>query len=80
MAAVSDAIILGCDVVNLSLGRGCGFTTERDASLNFINNAYNLAGKTGMILSIATGNDRIDSSINNFTKNPDNGIVGSPAS
>ena len=52
IAAVSDSIVLGADVVNMSLGSGAGFT---DAG--YFAPYYEAAEEAGLVLSVAAGND-----------------------
>ncbi|MDD4290813.1 MAG: leucine-rich repeat protein [Clostridia bacterium] len=81
VAALGDVLVLGCDVANLSLGSAAGFTAEDPNAAAFINEIYDLIAQTGLIMCCSTGNDNPqDQSLLNLTSNPDNGIVGSPAS
>lgn len=52
LAAISDSIVLGADVVNMSLGSGAGFT---DAG--YFAPYYEAAEEAGLVLSVAAGND-----------------------
>ena len=81
LAALEDALMLGADVVNMSLGSPAGFTHDADD----IDNIYNRVAQTGTVLSISAGNNYTAGDANawgtnlNLTSNPDNGVVGQPA-
>lgn len=80
MAALEDAMLLGADVVNMSLGSTAGFTTDGEE----MDALYNSVADTGVILSIAAGNEYTSAFMNNYgldqslTSNMDNATVGSP--
>lgn len=80
MAALEDAMILGADVVNMSLGSTAGFTTDGEE----MDALYNSVGESGVILSVAAGNEYTSAFMNSFgldqslTSNVDNATVGSP--
>lgn len=80
LAALEDAMILGADVVNMSLGSNSGFTTDED----FVNEVFNRVADTGTVLCISAGNAYTMGYNNawglnaNLTENPDNAVVGSP--
>ena len=83
MAALEDAVRLGADVINMSLGTDCGFSDSRD---RVINEAYQRVREAGISLICAAGN-QYDSALRNNTgtnmnpaSDPDTGVVGSPAS
>ena len=82
IAAVEDAMILGCDVANLSLGSSAGFTKS---SYDFVNEVYENLENSDIIVNISAGNDGTSSYQNmwgtdlNTTSNPDNAAVGSPS-
>ena len=82
IAALEDAMILGCDVANLSLGSSAGFTKS---SYDFVNTVYENLENSDIIVNISAGNDGTSSYQNmwgtdmNTTSNPDNAAVGSPA-
>ena len=81
LAALEDALILGADVVNMSLGSPAGFTTAADEIMAI----YNRVAETGTVLSVSAGNSYTAGYANawgtdmNLTSNPDNGVVGQPA-
>ncbi len=80
LAALEDAMILGADVVNMSLGSDAGFTTDE----KWINDVFNHVAETGTVLCISAGNASTSGQGNafgqdaNLTENPDNGILGIP--
>ncbi len=83
LAALEDCVILGVDVINMSLGSGCGFTREVDEER--VNVIYDKIHEQGisLIASAANsynatfGSDKNGS--NGLTSNPDSGTVGSPS-
>lgn len=80
LAALEDALLLGADVVNMSLGSPSGFTTDGEE----IDSIYNRVSSTGTILAISAGNAYTAGFGNtwglneNLTLNPDNATVSSP--
>lgn len=80
LAALEDALILGADVVNMSLGSSAGFTEDGEE----IDAIYRRVADTNTILSISAGNSATMGQGNtwgtdeNLTSNPDNAVVGSP--
>lgn len=83
LAALNDAVLLGVDAINMSLGSSCGFTREEDGSA--INAVYDSVEEAGICLVVAASNDYSSAygSTNgntNLASNPDSGTVGSPAS
>lgn len=85
LAALEDALMLGADVVNLSLGSPAGFTSgEYTEEGDFLDEFYASIASTGTILSISAGNNYNSAYANywgtdmNPTWHPDNGVVGSP--
>ncbi|MBR3703869.1 MAG: S8 family serine peptidase [Oscillospiraceae bacterium] len=58
MAAVEDAIVLGCDVVNLSLGAPYpGFNASYGAETSaFVNDIMATVAESGIVMSVAAGN------------------------
>ena len=81
IAAIEDCLVLGVDVINMSLGAQAGFSS--DSAL--INEVYGRILETDMLLAVAAGNANSAATGNalgtnlNFTKDPDNGLVNSPA-
>ncbi len=81
VAALEDALVLNCDVVNMSLGSSAGFTSTNP----YIDEVFGRVREQDMILAIAAGNEYTSGLMNswgnhlNTTSNPDNGTVSSPA-
>ena len=81
LAALEDSLILGADVINMSLGSPAGFTSD-GATLDAI---YGRVSETNTILAISAGNSATMGEGNlwgtnsNLTSNPDNSTVSSPA-
>ena len=81
LAALEDAVVLGVDAINMSLGSPAGFTEEGIPTLD---NTYSRIAETGINLLCAAGNEYSSSYGSNFgdlplVNNPDNGTVGSPS-
>ena len=61
MAAVEDAVVLGCDSVNLSLGAPYpGFVTAHEDTVEgsaFVNRIMNELSESGIVMCAAAGND-----------------------
>lgn len=84
LAAADDAVALGADVINMSLGSTCGFSTP-EGEEGVAEVLENIA-KSGVMLSISAGNEysaalgtRIGKG-HALTQNPDYGTVASPSS
>lgn len=81
VAALEDALILGADVVNMSLGGPAGFTSSAD----WVNEVYNKVAETNTYLAVAAGNSttfglgNLWGTDTNLASNPDNGIVSQPS-
>ncbi len=81
LAALEDALILGADVVNMSLGTNAGFSTSTDE----VNAIYNRVAETNTILSVSAGNSYTAGLGNawgtdmNLTSEPDNAVISEPA-
>ena len=81
VAALEDALILGVDVVNMSLGTNAGFSSNTD---EFINSIYASVAETNTILSVAAGNNYSAGLGNtwgtnlNQTMHPDNSVISEP--
>jgi subtilisin family serine protease len=81
LAALEDALILGADVINMSLGTPCGFTSDGD----YFDSIYSRVSTTGAILAISAGNSGVMGEGNawgteaNLTSNVDNSTMSSPA-
>ena len=82
VAALEDALILGADVVNMSLGSPAGFTSSAS---DFVNEIYARVADTGTVLAISAGNNYTAGFSNlwgtdlNLTENIDNAVIGEPA-
>lgn len=83
LAALEDCVVLGVDVINMSLGTSCGFTREVDKKN--VNRIYDSIRKAGISLITAASNDynatfgSDKNGSNGLTSNPDSGTVGSPS-
>ncbi len=85
LAALEDALLLGADVINMSLGSPAGFTSGASTELGDpLDPVYESVASTGTILSVSAGNNYTSGLLNNWgnnlntTANPDNGVVGAP--
>ncbi|MBQ7912890.1 MAG: leucine-rich repeat protein [Clostridia bacterium] len=85
IAALDDCVKLGVDVINMSLGTSCGFTTPNDEAWEGITlaNVYERIQDAGITLVCAASNDYSSGYGGvygtNLTSNPDSGTVGSPS-
>lgn len=87
VAALEDAIILGADAVNMSLGSPAGFDQSDESTEEFnqwCNEIYAKVEDCDMILAVAAGNSYsaaygspLGTNLD-LASNPDNGIVSSP--
>lgn len=86
LAALTDCVTLGVDVINMSLGASCGFSDEGDKEDGgfVIEEVYNSINAVGISLVVAASNDYSSgfggANGTNLASNPDSGTVGSPAS
>ncbi|MDD4290785.1 MAG: leucine-rich repeat protein [Clostridia bacterium] len=82
--ALGDAIMLGVDSINMSLGSPCGFSYERGEDYLFINEIYELVDSVGITLCVSAGNSYNSGLQSNYggnlTSNPDNGVISSSSS
>ncbi len=82
LLALEDAVILGVDAINMSLGSSCGFSTEADEEN--VNEIYKSINDAGISL-ITAGSNNYTSGFGgaqgntSFVTNPDSGTVGSPS-
>ena len=82
LSALEDCVILGVDVINMSLGTACGFSRESDEEK--INGVYDKIRDAGISLMVAASNSyssAYGSESNGnlgLTSNPDTATVGSP--
>lgn len=83
LSALEDCVILGVDVINLSIGTSCGFSTESEKET--LAGVYDMIRDAGISLIVAASNSfnsGYGSEKNgnlDLTSNPDSGTVGSPA-
>ena len=83
LSALEDCVILGVDVINMSLGTSCGFSRESDEEK--LSGVYDKIREAGISLIVAASNSyssSYGSEANGnlaLTSNPDTGTVGSPA-
>ena len=82
LSALEDCVILGVDVINMSLGTACGFSRESDEEK--LNGVYDKIREAGICLMVAASNSyssAYGSESNGnlgLTTNPDTATVGSP--
>ena len=84
IAALEDAIVLGVDAINMSLGTSSGFSLERDPDEEYKNELYGRIEDAGISLIVAASNDHSsgygsEQGNTNKTDNPDSATIGSPA-
>ena len=82
IAALEDAVIIGVDAINMSLGSSCGFAREVDKVE--VNAIYDKIKESGISLITAASNSYSsgfggEQGNTNFVTNPDSGTVGSPS-
>ena len=83
LSALEDCVVLGVDVINMSLGSSCGFAREIDEE--HVNDIYDRIRAKGISLITAASNDynatfgSEKNGSNPLTSNPDSGTVGSPS-
>ncbi len=81
--ALEDCVVLGVDVINMSIGTSAGFSRESDEEI--VNGIYDRIRETGISMVVAASNSYASSygSDKNgnlgLTSNPDTGTVGSPS-
>ena len=82
LSALEDCVVLGVDVINMSLGTACGFSRESDEEK--MNGVYDKIRAAGISVVVAASNSyssTYGSEKNGnlgLTSNPDTGTVGSP--
>ncbi|MBE7078415.1 MAG: hypothetical protein E7380_00965 [Clostridiales bacterium] len=85
IAALDDCVKLGVDVINMSLGTSCGFTTTNDGDDEgeMLNEVYQRIQASGISLICAASNDYSAGYGGvygtNLASNPDSSTVGSPS-
>ena len=82
LAALEDAVLIGVDAINMSLGSSCGFAREEDEIK--VNEVYDKINESGISLITAASNSyssAFGGELGNTNKvtNPDSGTVGSPS-
>ena len=83
LSALEDCVVLGVDVINMSLGTACGFSRESDEEV--LNGVYDKIRAAGISMVVAASNSyssAYGSEANGnlgLTSNPDTGTVGSPS-
>ena len=82
LSALEDCVVLGVDVINMSLGTACGFSRESDEEV--LSGVYDRIREAGISVIVAASNSyssAYGSEANGnlgLTSNPDTGTVGSP--
>ena len=85
VAALDDCVKLGVDVINMSLGTSCGFTTTNDGDDEgeMLHSVYSRIQDAGISLICAASNDYSAGYGGvygtNLASNPDSSTVGSPS-
>ena len=85
IAALDDCVMLGVDVINMSLGSSGGFSTTNDGDSEgeMLNRVYDAIKQAGISLVCAASNDYSagygGEFGTNLITNPDSGTVGSPS-
>ena len=83
LSALEDCVVLGVDVINMSIGTSCGFSRETDKEA--ISGVYDRIRATGISMVVAASNSfnsTYGSEKNGnlgLTSNPDSATVGSPS-
>jgi len=83
LAALEDCVVLGVDVINMSIGTACGFARETDEEA--VGGVFDKIRKAGISMVVAASNSfnsAYGSEANGnlgLTSNPDTGTVGSPS-
>ncbi len=83
LTALEDCVVIGVDVINMSLGTACGFSRETDKEA--MSGVYDRLREAGISVVVAASNSyssAYGSEKNGnlpLTSNPDTGTVGSPS-
>ncbi|MBE6618622.1 MAG: hypothetical protein E7626_02410 [Ruminococcaceae bacterium] len=83
LSALEDCVVLGVDVINMSIGTSCGFSREMDKEQ--ISGVYDRIREAGISMVVAASNSfnsTYGSEKNGnlpLTSNPDSATVGSPS-
>ncbi|MEG1257345.1 S8 family serine peptidase [Clostridium sp.] len=74
--AIDDSVLLGADVVNMSLGSTAAYVDDNDLEQAAVNRAVD----NGVVMAISAGNSNVlgDGYDNPYAANPDYGVVGAP--
>lgn len=74
--AIDDSVILGADVINMSLGSTAAFVNDEDPEQMAVNRAVD----NGVVVAVSAGNSNVFGSghDNPYAENPDYGVVGAP--
>lgn len=80
LPALEDAVKLGVDVINMSLGMSCGFSSENEV----MDRVYSRVEDAGIVLMISAGNEGTSTANHRYgsrslASNPDSATVGSPS-
>lgn len=80
LPALEDAVKLGVDVINMSLGAPCGFSSEGQ----IMDRVYSRVEDAGIVLMVAGGNEGTATENHPYgqrslVENPDNAMLGSPS-
>lgn len=83
LAALEDCVVLGVDIINMSIGTSCGFSRETDKEQ--LSGVYDRIREAGISI-VAAASNAFNSTYGSekngnlgLTSNPDSGTVGSPA-
>ena len=88
LAALEDCVNLGVDIINMSLGTSCGFSSEAlgirgDEEGKSMKKVYSDIRKAGITLMVAASNEFSaaygGAFGTNLASNPDSGTIGSPS-
>lgn len=80
LRAINEAVLLGADVVNMSLGSPAGMVNLEDGGAE--EKVFAFAEANGIVVAIAAGNERNTNDgigIGQIPDNPDVGVVGNPS-
>ncbi|WP_346906001.1 S8 family serine peptidase, partial [Clostridium sp.] len=74
--AIDDSVLLGADVINMSLGSTASFVDDKDLEQAAINRAV----ENGVVMALSAGNANVFGYgyDNPYTANPEYGVVGAP--
>ena len=74
--ALDDSVLLGADIINMSLGSTAAFVDDEDPEQAAVNRAVD----NGVVVSISAGNSAVfgNEYDNPYAENPDYGVVGAP--